>query len=206
MSSLSERGFCVYTTYGAMKLHFSRGSYDYIKYHGKTKTCNVRSYKKSKISWVFEKMSKSLRSADIVPFLSANMSISIPGWPGDLLNDKCFNRLSAFGARRTNLVYSIRSNLSDILDEFHINSIDSYNQFVKTQLIELARTEKIDIDLFTIWCIIHNIHDKFIDNDFVYRSLQYSKLHWQNHDDVKKKFKGFFLKEISSRIEQNIVD
>ena len=53
----SSEGYVAYCEYTALKLHFTTDSYDYFKYHGKTRA-NPNSFNKDKYKWVYVKLER----------------------------------------------------------------------------------------------------------------------------------------------------
>ena len=63
--------FDAYRTYLALKNHFSKPNYDYIKYAGKTRA-SIESFNKRKDRYWYEKLSRQKSDEDIKNFFIAN--------------------------------------------------------------------------------------------------------------------------------------
>ena len=66
-------GFDCYRTYLAFKNHFTKDSFDYFKYGGKTKA-SVTAFNKRKDRYFFEKMSRQKKDGEIVDYFTAIFS------------------------------------------------------------------------------------------------------------------------------------
>lgn len=81
--------FDVYKNYLAIKNHFTKDTYDYHKYQGKSKA-GIQSFYKRKDRFWFEKLSRSKTDKEIVDFFVANFaSCSDPQslWIGDIIRN-----------------------------------------------------------------------------------------------------------------------
>ncbi len=64
--------FDVYKTYLALKNHFSKPSYDYFKYAGKSRA-SIESFNKRKDKYWFEKISRNKNSNEVKDFFISNL-------------------------------------------------------------------------------------------------------------------------------------
>lgn len=81
--------FDVYKTYLAMKNHFTKSSYDYFKYCGKSRA-SVQSFNKRKDRYFFEKMSRQKSDEEIKAYFVANfVECTDPQrlWIGEIISD-----------------------------------------------------------------------------------------------------------------------
>ena len=60
--------FDTYKTYLALKNHFTKDSYDYHKYQGKSRA-SLQSFYKRKDRYWFEKLSRQKEEKDVIDFL-----------------------------------------------------------------------------------------------------------------------------------------
>ena len=89
--------FEVYTTYLALKRHFTSNTYNYFKYRGKTRT-STNSFNKRKDKYVFEKLSRKYGDEEIkLYFLASFVYSDAPAsvWVGDIIRvgEKQFQQL-----------------------------------------------------------------------------------------------------------------
>ena len=81
-------GYEAFCTFQALKLHFSSDSYDFFKYHGKSKI-SVDSFENRKDKYHFYKLSRRLSNKDeLVLFIVANLLHNDNLWVGDLLTEE----------------------------------------------------------------------------------------------------------------------
>jgi len=81
--------FDTYKTYLALKNHFTKDSYDYHKYQGKSRA-SLQSFYKRKDRYWFEKLSRQKDDKEIIDFFVSNFtSCSDPGslWIGEMIKD-----------------------------------------------------------------------------------------------------------------------
>jgi len=81
--------FDTYKTYLALKNHFTKDTYDYHKYHGKSRASLQSFYKRRDRFW-FEKLSRQKEDKEVVNFFVANfVSCTDPQtvWIGEMIKD-----------------------------------------------------------------------------------------------------------------------
>jgi len=79
----------VYTTYLAMKKHFSDAKYDFFKYNGKTRS-SVSAFNKRRDKYFFERMSRKLSDDEIKMYFIANfIATDNPSavWVGEIIQN-----------------------------------------------------------------------------------------------------------------------
>jgi len=78
----------VFCLYQAIKLHFSQDSYDFFKYHGKSRI-TPDAFENRKDKWYFSKLSRKFNERDeCIMFLVANMLEDDKAWIGNLLTEQ----------------------------------------------------------------------------------------------------------------------
>jgi hypothetical protein len=81
--------FDTYKTYLALKNHFTKDSYDYHKYQGKSRA-SLQSFYKRKDRYWFEKLSRQKEDKEVIDFFVANfISCTDPQtvWIGELIKE-----------------------------------------------------------------------------------------------------------------------
>ncbi len=81
--------FDTYKTYLALKSHFTKDSYDYHKYQGKSRA-SLQSFYKRKDRYWFEKLSRQKEDKEVIDFFVANfVSCTDPqnAWIGDMIKE-----------------------------------------------------------------------------------------------------------------------
>lgn len=111
--------FEAYTTYIALKNHFTSKTYDFFKYRGRTKASR-NTFDKRRDKYFFHKLSKR---KDVIDYLVANFVYSNRlAWVGDLLNtDAADQNYLKFVKARESLTYIFREDLGKLDPEFNLN-------------------------------------------------------------------------------------
>ena len=80
-------GYEAFGLYESLKLHFSKDSYDFFKYNGKT-NISITSFENRKDKYHFYKLSRKLTNRDdLISFIVANLIAKESLWVGDLLTE-----------------------------------------------------------------------------------------------------------------------
>jgi len=109
----------VYTTYLAMKKHFTDNRYDYFKYGGKTRT-SEKAFNKRKDKYFFERMSRKFSDEDIKMYFIANfVATDTPEaiWVGEIMRagEKNFQDLLK---KHQSLTYHFTQQCSSLFEEY----------------------------------------------------------------------------------------
>lgn len=95
--------FDTYSLYLALKNHFTRDSYDFFKYRGKT-NASQDSFMVRKDKYQFQKLSRLHDETDMQDFIIANI-LAGKTWVGDLLNDDAEDNFKAYQKIQQSLSY-----------------------------------------------------------------------------------------------------
>ena len=111
----------VYTTYLAMKKHFTDAKYDFFRYNGKTRS-SVTAFNKRRDKYFFERMSRKLNDDEIKMYFIANfVATDNPGsmWVGEIMQsgEKHYKEMSK---KYQSLTYSFREEATDFFDEYEL--------------------------------------------------------------------------------------
>lgn len=78
-------GYEAFGLYESLKLHFTKKSYDFFKYNGKT-NISVTTFENRKDKYHFYKLSRKFSDReDLIAFIVANLIVNEKLWVGDLL-------------------------------------------------------------------------------------------------------------------------
>jgi hypothetical protein len=116
--------FDAYRTYLALKNHFSKPSYDYIKYAGKTRA-SIESFNKRKDRYWYEKLSRQKSDEDIKNFFIANfVEVDDPGrlWIGEIIRTGESTFVS-WKKRQQSLTYLVKEQSEQLLSEYDLNEL-----------------------------------------------------------------------------------
>lgn len=115
LSATEWTGYKCYVTYLALKAHFTRASYDFFKYGGKT-NASVTSFETRRDRYQFEKLS---RHPDPLSVMVAHVSANPGTWIGDISPNSDVYR--DFTRRVDALAYTLKSELSQLRDTLDEN-------------------------------------------------------------------------------------
>ena len=109
--------FEAFKLYTAIKNHFTTDSYDFFKYHGKTKvTQNTFDVRKDK--YMFHKLSKH---EDPLTFLVANLSENPKLYVANLFDLDKEMKYNEFLRRKQSLTYIFENDIDNLLEDFDKN-------------------------------------------------------------------------------------
>jgi len=109
--------FDTYKTYLALKNHFTKDSYDYHKYQGKSRA-SLQSFYKRKDRYWFEKLSRQKEDKEIIDFFVSNFtSCSDPGslWIGEMIKEG-ESRYTSWQKRIQSLTYLFKQESQEIFE------------------------------------------------------------------------------------------
>lgn len=143
--------FDAYKTYLALKQHFSKPSYDYFKYAGKSRA-SIESFNKRKDRYWFEKISRQKNDEEIKAFYVSNfISSTDPSniWIGEMIRSGESN-YQEWLKRQQSLKYIFTQESQDLLSENNLNEVlDCSKQH--PIILKKFLSGKITIETFTIW-------------------------------------------------------
>ena len=117
--------FEVYKDYVALKNHFTKPDYDYIKYNGHV-TVKRASFDKRKDKVFFEKLAKN---PDVHEFLIANFSENPKLWIRDLAySEDAQSTYNDWKKRQQSLTYNLKQDLGKLFTDFNKNFIVANNE------------------------------------------------------------------------------
>ena len=186
----------VYTTYIALKLHFTSDSYDAIKYHYRTST-KPESFLKRRDKYFFAKIgNKYPKREDVIDYLVANFIADDKKWIGDFdeaTYTKWQNKLESIS-------YKFKSDLETLEA---INPSLSYWLNIKNQYPEIVNYYlAADNDLHFETLIILDILTKFLSksNDYITETI-----FWPDFYKKTYKYKSFLLMKVDTKKLRAIV-
>ncbi len=116
--------FDAYRTYLALKNHFSKPNYDYIKYAGKTRA-SIESFNKRKDRYWYEKLSRQKSDEDIKNFFIANfVEVDDPGrlWIGEIIRTGESTFVS-WKKRQQSLASLVKEQSEQMFSEYNLNEL-----------------------------------------------------------------------------------
>lgn len=140
-----------YKTYLAFKNHFSKPSFDYFKYGGKTRA-TAESFYKRKDRYFFEKMSRQKNDQEIKEyFLASFIECDNPQklWIGEIINSGN-EYYEAWKTRAESLTYKFRQDIAylfegDKLDDVLKCDVGNHSSLLKSHMINKVSIETLVI-------------------------------------------------------------
>jgi hypothetical protein len=148
-------GYETFGLYESLKIHFSKESYDFFKYNGKTNV-SVSAFENRKDKYHFHKLSRKYSDRDdLINFIVANLVEKDNLWVGDLLNDSAEVNFRKHQKVIQSLSYIFENDCKVIFDD-----CKDPNDVIKVvdgdYPILLRRSLRKEIEIETL-CILANI-------------------------------------------------
>lgn len=153
--------FEVYCCYLSLKNHFTRNTYDYFKYQGKTRA-SVQSFNKRKDKYFFEKTSRQKSDQEILNYFVSNfVNCDDPQklWIGGIIQSGEQN-YSDWKRRTQSLSYVFRNETEDLFYESDIKQVFSCKNGHPTILKKFLRGS-ISIETLVIYDKVFSFSENF---------------------------------------------
>jgi len=155
-------GYEAFSLYESLKLHFTKDSYDFFKYNGKTRV-SVQSFEIRKDKYYFYKISRKYPNKDnLIDFLVANFVTDENIWVGKLLEEEAHSRYLARQKVIQSLSYIFENDCKLIFEDCKLISEDcklNPNELLKTDgdyPILLTKALRKEIQIETL-CILNTV-------------------------------------------------
>lgn len=152
--------FEAYTLFLSIKNHFTKPTYDYFKYNGKTYASRA-SFEKRKDKYQFDRLAKKYDAIEMKDLIIANI-IKDRKWVGDYLEEDSHDDYITYVKRRQSFTYVFSNEL-----EKGFSSVDSPKELFKIKpnqypkIIQLYLNGEIHIDTFSVLDDFIKFSDKF---------------------------------------------
>ena len=116
--------FECYKTYLAMKNHFTKDKYDYLKYHGKVRATHQAFYKRKDRFW-FEKFARQKNDKEVEEFFVSNFIYSTDPatmWIGEMIKEG-EGRYSEWKRKVQSLTYIFKQETENIFDNKRVDDM-----------------------------------------------------------------------------------
>ncbi len=188
-----------YKTYLALKNHFTKPKYDYLRYNGKVKASLQAFYKRKDRMW-FEKMSRQKTDEEIVSFFVANFVLCNDPeslWIGEIINEG-EQRFSLWKKRTQSLSYVFKEEIEQLFSENTIEDLFTITNGSHPRLLKIFLQGNLSLETMVILDSIFgyrkNFDKKLEDPIWKFVSMRITKYSPFIHIDVFKYKK--ILKEI----------
>ena len=164
----------VYMTYCAIKAHFSRESYDYHKYGGKTKTNKMSFYKRNDRLFFARIARKYPNKKDVEEYFVSNFLADKNGYIKNFSEDNYLN----WKKRIQSLTYNLTNEISPYADRFEelFKWEDQHPILLKEYL-----GKRISIETMAILDDLVGYIKNWDDTDII----------WKDHKKMVEKYKKF---------------
>lgn len=152
--------FEVYTTYVALKLHFTSAKYDYFKFKGKVKHTEAN-FEKRKDRYFFKKIANKLSNDEVTQYFVANFVAGSHSWVGDMLRNDGEENYNEWKRRMESLHYTFSEDV-----DFLLSQVDNFEDLFKVRethppLIKFYLGKKICLETLCILNMILKFVDQF---------------------------------------------
>lgn len=141
----------VFTTYLAVKNHFTKTNYDFHKYHGKVKT-SLKTFYNKKERFFYEKLSRQKTDKEIVDFFVCNfVECNDPHalWIGEIVKEGD-ERYQKWYTKKQNLVDVFVNEINSSFKDKNFDEMFSIKSNRHPQLLKEYLQEKLSIETLVI--------------------------------------------------------
>jgi len=191
--------FDTYKSYLGLKNHFTRKSYDYHKYCGKSRA-SLQSFYKRKDRFFFEKLSRQKDDSEVIDFFVSNfVSCDDPQtlWIGEIMQNGEGN-YTQWKKRVQSLTYIFREEVSAVFDKKNFDRMFGIEGSKHPLLVKEHLQKNISLETMIILNMIlgykNNFDKKLKDPVWEFLSMRMDKYNSFIHIDVFKYKK--ILKEV----------
>lgn len=146
-------GYEAFSLYNALKLHFSTDSYDFFKYHGKSRI-SIEAFENRKDKYYFYKLSRQQNQDDYIQFLVSNFIIDEKIWVGKLFEEDAIVVYKKRMAVIQSLSYTFTNDCQGIREQ-----VEKFNDALATNgdyPVLLTSVLQNDVQLETL-CILNSL-------------------------------------------------
>lgn len=204
MIAVKEKGYKAYQTYLAIKNHFTRDSYDFIKYNGKV-SASVASFKQRKDRYYFVKIENKYNKR-LTDFFLANFIARGDLWVGELVGEESDSAYTEWRKRMESLQYMFWRDMSALRNYMDITDCGFDDLFAMKNgdhpvIFQMLMSDEISLESFVILDkIIHfiRVFDKKMVDDPIWsmyttKIKKYRSFLRINKDDYRKMVKKAFV-------------
>jgi hypothetical protein len=166
--------FDCYKTYLAFKNHFTKDTFDYFKYGGKT-NASVASFNKRKDRYFFEKMSRQRKDEEIVDYFTAIFSqCDDPQrvWIGEIIQTGD-EKYQSWQKRVQSLSYLFKQEMEQLLDGVDFNSVFECENGKHPTIVKEHLKKKVSVESLILLDAMVGYKKRFdvkLD-DFVWKTI-----------------------------------
>ena len=155
-----------YLMYCAMKAHFDKSDYDFVKYNGKSKVSRDSFYKRNDRIF-FVKLTKKYKSKqDIQDYLLANFLVHPKGWVGKFDEDNYIQ----WQRKIQSLSYTFKSEIQSILD----SKLIAVSENTHPKLLKEYLGKRVSLESMVILNSIlqfHKVWNVKLEEDYAWKDV-----------------------------------
>lgn len=145
MNVSQKDAFYLYTTYLALKLHFTSDKYDYFRFKGQVNS-SVESFEKRRDKYYFYKLGNIKNAEELI---LANMIVNPKVWVGDLVNnEETHATFKVWKKRQESLSYMFKNEIGKLDDDYRSNFRVKNGQYPK--VVKLFLQKEISLETLVI--------------------------------------------------------
>ena len=144
----------VYRTYLSVRNHFTRDTYNFFKFGGKTKASSG-AFEKRRDRYIFDKVSKDYKDDEVALLFVSNFVAKEKFWIGNTLSEESRNIYTMWRKKIQSLSYIFENDVKAIVDEINDREID-FDSVFKIQdgqhpiILRLTLADRISLESFLI--------------------------------------------------------
>ena len=144
----------VYRTYLSVRNHFTRDTYNFFKFGGKTKASSS-AFEKRRDRYIFDKVSKDYKDDEVALLFVSNFVAKEKFWIGNTLSEESRNIYTMWRKKIQSLSYIFENDVKAIVDEINDREID-FDSVFKIQdgqhpiILRLTLADRISLESFLI--------------------------------------------------------
>lgn len=174
--------FETYQLFLALKNHFTRDSYDFFKYRGKTNASND-SFLVRKDRFQFQKLARKYSPDQMQDFIVSNLIVG-RSWVGDFLDDEAHDNYMLFLKRKQSLTYTFENDLDRLFTASSPESAFRVKDGQIPPVVSLLMTGAVSPETFVVL-------DRFIGFSKVFDEQLKDDFIWSKYRMLATKFRPF---------------
>ena len=166
-------GYDLYGLYQAVKLHFNSDTYNFFQYDGKTRI-SVDAFQKRRDKFLFHRLARKYRDAEMVPFLVSNFVHSDDNWTKSLLEEEAEQTYRNWKRITDSMSKIYEEDLRKIATKETFNDLFRVEDGQFPKLLVAFLQKDVTIETMVILNNIFNfiqIWDKKISDDIIYPKI-----------------------------------
>tara|TARA_R100000458_G_C8278477_1_gene254673 strand:- start:14573 stop:15196 length:624 start_codon:yes stop_codon:yes gene_type:complete len=197
-------GYDTFKLFMGLKLHFSKKTYDWFKFNGKTKL-NARSYENRKDRYFFDKIAKKFKTEEeVVSFFVSNLIKKNNIWIGELFELECEENYTEWKKTIQSLGYIFNEDCITIARSIVDSNLLFNDIFISKDnrhpiIMRMVLQNKIKLESFVILNSILRFKKHFdvdLEGDYV----------WEELSLLLEKYEPFLFLKDNSKYRNSLIN